>query len=171
MLDDLSLFLFNNLIHLTLHSVFVYHVWQKFVVMLTLTDQLIEIISRVKLQQWEESISELKHKLDESRTFNWRRKHKLSRFLKEWCESRKDTEQKRFIVSILTLSQKELKNFSICWDWRLIWNIFLWRLKVHFLLNDNVRFNCSRYEFSALALSEFTVRCIRIIVAYCDLEL
>ena len=138
--------------------------------MLTLADQLIEIISRVKLWQWEEPASELKHRFDEGETFNWRRKHELSRFL-EQHKSRRDAEQKRFIISILVLSWEELKDSSTCQSWRLIQNIFLWRLEVHFLLNNDAEFNCSRHRFSALALSEFTVRCIKIVVTYCDLKL
>ena len=171
MLNNLSLFFSNDLIHFTLYSVFVYYVWQKFVVTLTLTDWLIEIISRVRLWQWRESVSELKHSLSKSEMFDWRRKQELSRLFKEWCKSRKNAEQKRFIISILTLIQKELKNFSIYWDQWLIWNIFLWELKVHFLLNDSAEFNCSKNKFSALTLSKFTVRCIRIVVVYCDLKL
>ena len=111
MFDDLSLFFLNSLIHLTLYSVFICYAQQKFVVTLTLADQLIRIINRVELQQWEKPVSELECRLNRGRTFDWRRKHKLSRFLKEWCKGRKDTEQKRFIISILILNWEELKNF------------------------------------------------------------
>ena len=170
-LNDSSSFFFNSLIHLTLCSVFIYYAQQKFVMTLTLADQLIKITDRVKLQQQKELIFKLKCRLNRGETFNWRRKHKLSRFLEEQCKSRRDTKQKRFIISILTLIQKELKNFSIYWDQRLIQNIFLQRLEVHFLLNNDTEFNCSRHRFSALALSQFTVRCIRIVIAYCNLKL
>ena len=113
-LDDLSLFLLNSLIHLILHSAFIYHAWWEFIVMLTFVSQLIKITDRVRLWQWEELISELKCRLNRDKMFNWRRKHKLSKFLKEQCESRRDTERERFIVSILALNQKELKNSLIC---------------------------------------------------------
>ena len=171
MLDNSSLFLLNSLIYFTLYSAFIYHAWQKFIVTLTLTNWLIRIISRVKLQQWKESVFKLKCRLNRGRIFNWRRKHKLSRFLKRQCKDRRDTEQKRFIASLFTLSQKEFENFSIYWDQRLIQNIFLWMLNICLFFNYSAEFNCSKNRFSALTLSEFTVRCIRIIVTYCNLKL
>ena len=113
-LNDSSLFFFNSLIHLTLHSAFIYHVQQKFIMTLMLMSWLIRTADRVRLQQWREAVFKLKHRLNRDRMFNWRKKHKLSRFLKGWYKDRRDTEQKRFIISILTLSQKELKDFLIC---------------------------------------------------------
>ena len=86
-----------------LYSAFVYHAQQKFVVMLTLADWLIEITDRVKLWQWEEFTSELKCRLSRGKTFNWKRKQELSKLLKEQYKSRKDAEQKKFIISILIL--------------------------------------------------------------------